>query len=703
MAKTKASAKKQAFAELNAKLLEASRCVNRGWAIFPADLRNGAKKSYKSAEYSNGRPWGKTTDPDEIYRDFKRWPEAGIGIPTGAEAGIFVVECDTPKGHGVDGLASLKALQAKHGKLPKTRMAESPSGSVHRYYKHPGPRYKITSRALAGYPGIDIKGDGGMVIAPPSKRADGVYKWINNAPIANPPGWLVDLTITAAQNNSGSAPKNNGGGSEKDFHEQYGDELRKPVPIDKIAFMLLEVLPNNDVCWEEWNEVGMATWAGAPNDGGLALFDAWSQKSSKYMEKIKGTTGKQRTAKKWKDYFKCPPTDRPGHPKITVGKLFYLCDQVEPSWRKRYEVSRAEAPLKTKLMQSSAEFVAGFVPPDYLIDGLLQRRFVYSFTAPTGFGKTAIALLIALRVAVGRPLAGREVVQGRVLFFAGENPDDIRTRWIKLCEEMGHDPDNMDVVFMPFTPNLSQAAIRKQIDAEAAEHGPFALLIVDTSAAYYTGNDENDNVQLGAHARMLRSFVDLPGGPTVLVTCHPTKNFDLNNLLPRGGGAFLAEVDGNLVCIKDPGTMVAEVTTHGKFRGPEFAPFAFRLIAGTSEKLVDTKGRMIWTVFAQSISSEEQEQIQEQGHRNQDAVLRAMLDHPGSSLRELADHLCWLTMDGHPNKGRVHRTILELAKAKPKLVEQKRDGHYALTDKGIEEAEKTPENPIKIVKAEAAE
>jgi hypothetical protein len=258
MAKTKASAKKQAFAELNAKLLEASRCVNRGWAIFPADLRNGAKKSYKSAEYSNGRPWGKTTDPDEIYRDFKRWPEAGIGIPTGAEAGIFVVECDTPKGHGVDGLASLKALQAKHGKLPKTRMAESPSGSVHRYYKHPGPRYKITSRALAGYPGIDIKGDGGMVIAPPSKRADGVYKWINNAPIANPPGWLVDLTITAAQNNSGSAPKNNGGGSEKDFYEQYGDELRKPVPIDKIAFMLLEVLPNNDVCWEEWNEVGMA-------------------------------------------------------------------------------------------------------------------------------------------------------------------------------------------------------------------------------------------------------------------------------------------------------------------------------------------------------------------------------------------------------------------------------------------------------------
>ena len=78
---------------------------------------------------------------------------------------------------------------------------------------------------------------------------------------------------------------------------------------------------------------------------------------------------------------------------------------------------------------------------------------------------------------------------------------------------------------------------------------------------------------------MLRSFVDLPGGPTILVTCHPTKKPNMDNLLPRGGGAFLAEVDGNLVCIKDAGTMVVEVTTHGKFRGPDFAPFSFKLVA----------------------------------------------------------------------------------------------------------------------------
>ena len=365
------------------------------------------------------------------------------------------------------------------------------------------------------------------------------------------------------------------------------------------------------------------------------------------------------------------------------------------------EQPKTDDKLKTKLMQSSAEFVNNYVPPDYLIDGLLQRRYVYSMTAPTGFGKTTIALLIAFCVSLGLPLAGREVEKGRVLFFAGENPDDIRSRWIKLCEEMQRDPDTMDVVFMPFTLNLSQDAIRKQIDAEAAEHGPFSLLIVDTSAAYYSGSDENDNVQLGNHARMLRTFIELPGGPCVLVTCHPAKAYDLDNLLPRGGGAFLAEVDGNLVCVKDMRTQVVEVTTHGKFRGPEFSPFAFRLVAGRSDKLIDSKGRKIWSIIAVAISNQEQEQIQQQGHKQQDTLLRTMLDHPGSSLMELADRMGWLTIEGRPNKTRVFRVMQELMKVKPKLVEQKRDGGYVLTDKGTAEAEKTPESLVKEVKKEA--
>jgi hypothetical protein len=109
----------------------------RDWFVFPADIKDGEKKSHKSAEFSkDGRRWGATKDPAQIRHDFKRWPDA-IGIPTGPDNKIFVVEADTVKGHDVDGLASLAKLEAEHGTLPPTLEAESPSGSVHYYFKYP--------------------------------------------------------------------------------------------------------------------------------------------------------------------------------------------------------------------------------------------------------------------------------------------------------------------------------------------------------------------------------------------------------------------------------------------------------------------------------------------------------------------------------------------------------------------------------------
>jgi putative DNA primase/helicase len=165
--------------------------IGRGWDIFPADLRNGAKKSYKSGKHSNGRNWGMTCDPVEARGNFKRWPKAGIGIPTGEVNQIFVVECDTKAGHSnleQDGAQSLAALEEKHGKLPETLMAISPSGSVHRYFKYPGRKVRSSSSSIAV--GVDVKGDGGMVVAPPSQRHDGVYRWLNwETPIAEATPW----------------------------------------------------------------------------------------------------------------------------------------------------------------------------------------------------------------------------------------------------------------------------------------------------------------------------------------------------------------------------------------------------------------------------------------------------------------------------------------------------------------------------------
>src|SRR5262249_39556689 len=161
----------------------------------------------------------------------------------------------------------------------------------------------------------------------------------------------------------------------------------------------------------------------------------------------------------------------------------------------------------------------------------------------------------------------------------GENPDDIRMRWFAVTQQFGRTPDDMDVFFVPGVFKFSEIGQRIRDEMASQE---LALVVVDTSAAYFEADDENNNVQVGAHARRLRQLVQLEGGPVVLVCCHPTKNATDDNLLPRGGGAFLAEVDGNLVCKKD--NSAVQLYTHGKFRGPDFAPLSFLLKTATHER-----------------------------------------------------------------------------------------------------------------------
>jgi hypothetical protein len=250
--------------------------------------------------------------------------------------------------------------------------------------------------------------------------------------------------------------------------------------------------------------------------------------------------------------------------------------------------AQTEAGTDGRLVVSSAEFVKDFVPPDYLVDGLLQRRYCYALTARTGDGKTALALLLAACVALGVPFGGHATERGRVLFFAGENPDDIRARWIAMSVSTSFDIDAIDVHFIPGTFKIS--AMVERIAKEVKALGGVALIIVDTSAAYFEGSEENDNVQQGAHARRLRNLVNLPGGPCVLTNCHPVKNAGDDNLNPRGGGAFVAEIDGNLTALRDDTAVVLHWQV--KFRGPDFAPISFVL---RTDRRIEKEGTILVT------------------------------------------------------------------------------------------------------------
>lgn len=334
---------------------------------------------------------------------------------------------------------------------------------------------------------------------------------------------------------------------------------------------------------------------------------------------------------------------------------------------------------------SKRDFLKGFVPPDYLVDGILQRRFIYALTGQTGHAKTALALLIAELVSATSltRLGTHEVKSGRVLYLVGENPDDIRMRVIGADAQREDDPTNDRISFIPGVFNISE--MHDVISTEARRLGGVDLVIVDTSAAYFLGQDENANPQMGAHARMLRTLTRLWDGPCVLVLCHPIKHVsDPSQLLPRGGGAFLAEMDGNLTIWRRNDDLV-ELHHCGKFRGPGFEPMTFRLEKITTTKLTDKKGRLLPTVRAVLISESEEEKQVNHTRSDEDALLVTLLKEPDRSVADLARACGWTSPNGEPHKSKVHRVLERLSKVKPKLVAKGRD-RWALTEAGKKSA-----------------
>jgi hypothetical protein len=181
---------------------------------------------------------------------------------------------------------------------------------------------------------------------------------------------------------------------------------------------------------------------------------------------------------------------------------------------------------------------------------------------------------------------------------------------------------------------------------------------------------------------------ELPGGPCVLVSCHPTKNADRDNLLPRGGGAYVAEVDGNLICRKAGGDNVSEIHWHGKFRGPDFNPLAFETRQVSSAKLVDSDGQPIPTVIGFPLDEAAHSNKRAESRAQEDDLLQILSEHEGLSLASMAQLATWINKAGEPHKSKAARVIERLRLAG--LVKNER-GDWRLTETGRKAAARTKE------------
>ncbi len=171
-----------------------------GWLTLPChSVRNGrctcpktckCPSAGKHPRTRNGLN-GASKDAATIRRWWRNWVQANIGIRTCADSGLVVLDVD-----GEEGANSLAELVDEHGPLPPTVQSTTGRG-LHFYFRHPGPGTTIRNRA-AFLAGLDIRGDGGYVIAPPSMHGSGInYVWRQSCspgeiqPAAMP-GWLLE-------------------------------------------------------------------------------------------------------------------------------------------------------------------------------------------------------------------------------------------------------------------------------------------------------------------------------------------------------------------------------------------------------------------------------------------------------------------------------------------------------------------------------
>lgn len=199
-----------------------------------------------------------SNDPEVLVNLFKGQAAPNLGIATGPVSGIFVLDVDGPMGE-----ASLAQFPA----LPETLTSTTGRGR-HLFFRYPDG-LKVFTRSSKMASGLDVRGEGGYVVGPPSAHYSGVtYQFIDpDAEIADAPDWLIELACKGHE-----ARK-----SISNYITTSSNELSEGWTVDQVRDMLVYLDP--DMPYSDWIQIGMALHAGGHS---LALWDEWSQRGMKY-------------------------------------------------------------------------------------------------------------------------------------------------------------------------------------------------------------------------------------------------------------------------------------------------------------------------------------------------------------------------------------------------------------------------------------
>jgi hypothetical protein len=179
---------------MNARLDAALAYAARGWSVFPT--RN--KRPLTPHGLKDG-----TIMADRIDGWWRAWPDAAPAIVTGEISGLVVLDIDVDDAKGIDGRDALDSRGiATH---PTTPTAHTPRGGLHLLFAHPG--YEIRNSAGRIGPGLDVRGDGGYIVAPPEPGRCWDPHLGLDTPLALMPDWMIDRDLMLPQALSEPRPR----------------------------------------------------------------------------------------------------------------------------------------------------------------------------------------------------------------------------------------------------------------------------------------------------------------------------------------------------------------------------------------------------------------------------------------------------------------------------------------------------------------
>jgi len=506
-----------------------------GVPVFPcgANKRPIVETGFKAA----------TADPQAIAALFSRQGVELIGMPTGRASGLVAVDIDIRPDH--DGSAWLEEHRYA---LPETRTHKTRSGGLHLLFRAPAD-VEIRNSASRIAPGVDVRGEGGYVILPPSPG----YSVADDTEPADMPRWLIRACLPPE---AAPAPPVQPRQATRHGGTAYGMAALDSEchAITRAPFGRQEPTLN-----EAGLKVG-ALIAGGELEEGPALAELlaaarfiasepgrepWTAAEIEKKIRRAVSDGKTkprqappRAAPAWEASAPPPPIDDEGYWSDVAANV----DMGEPVEEPPHEAPQRD---RSNLPLVYFDAIAASLDVRDFVQGLLVEQSSAVLYGESNSGKTFFATALALSVAAGLPFFGRRVEQGGVLYLALEGGQGFRNRIAAWRERHDTIPTAIHFAAVPAQVNLlDPAADTHRVIAAAAQAtermgAPIKLIVVDTLARAMAGGNENAPEDMGALVMNMDRIREATGA-TVLFIHHSGKDAAKG---ARGHSSLRAAID----------------------------------------------------------------------------------------------------------------------------------------------------------------